>query len=178
MENRILVWDLPTRLFHWMLAASFIVAWITHESERLMDIHTAAGYFMLGLIGFRLLWGFAGNRHARFSSFVRGPSAVMRYLASLVEGRPEHHLGHNPAGAIAIVLLLVLGVGTGVSGWLALDDLGGELFEELHEGLAGAMLAVVGLHLAGVAVSSLLHRENLVRSMITGTKKRPPECAS
>ncbi|MDP2808888.1 MAG: cytochrome b/b6 domain-containing protein [Rhodocyclaceae bacterium] len=178
MEQRILVWDLPVHLFHWTLAASFVVAWVTHESERLMNIHIAAGYFMLGLIGFRLLWGFIGNRHARFAEFVRGPSAVSRYLTSLTEGRPEHHLGHNPAGAVAILLLLALGIGTGVSGWLALDDLGGELFEELHEGLAGAMLAVVGLHLAGVAVSSLLHRENLVKAMINGYKKKPSECAS
>lgn len=174
MGQHIYVWDLPTRLFHWTLAASFVVAWITHESERLMNIHTAAGYLMLGLIGFRLIWGIIGNRYARFEEFVRGPSAVTRYLTSLIGGRPERHLGHNPAGAIAIVLLLVLGVGTGVSGWLALDDFGGDLFEELHEGFAGVMLAVVALHLAGVVVSSLLHRENLVRSMITGYKGIAP----
>lgn len=171
MEQRIRVWDLPTRLFHWTLAASFAVAWVTHESERLMNIHITAGYFMLGLIGFRLVWGFVGNRHARFKEFVRSPSAVARYLTSLIEGRPEHHLGHNPAGAIVIVLLLALGVGTSVSGWFALDDFGGKLFEELHESLAGVMLAVVGLHLAGVIVSSLLHRENLVKAMITGYKE-------
>jgi len=176
MEPRIAVWDLPTRLFHWSLATSFVVAWVTHESERLMNIHLAAGYAMLGLIGFRLLWGFIGNRYARFREFVRGPSVVLRYATSMLEGHPERHLGHNPVGAISIVLLLALGLGTGISGWLIVNDLGAaqwsDLFEELHEGLAGIMLAVVGLHLVGVVVSSGLHRENLVWAMITGYKKQ------
>lgn len=172
MEQRLVIWDFPTRLFHWSFATSFVVAWVTHESERLMNIHAAAGYFMLGLIGFRLLWGFVGNRYARFSNFVRGPSAVWSYLTSLIDGSSERHLGHNPAGAISIVLLLALGVGTGVSGWLIINDIGSELFEELHEGLADIMLMVVGLHLAGVAISSFRHKENLVKAMITGYKKQ------
>ncbi|MDP2752121.1 MAG: cytochrome b/b6 domain-containing protein, partial [Rhodocyclaceae bacterium] len=172
MEPRLAIWDIPTRLFHWSFATSFVVVWMTHESERLMNLHIAAGYFMLGLIGFRLLWGIIGNRYARFSEFVRGPSAVLRYVTSILEERPERHLGHNPLGAISIVLLLALGLGTGMSGWLIINDLGGELFEELHEGLAGIMLAVVGLHLVGVAVSSFLHQENLVLAMITGYKKK------
>lgn len=177
MNNRIFVWDFPTRIFHWSLAISFAIAFLTHDSERLRDVHVVSGYVMLGLIGFRLVWGLVGSRHARFADFVRGPAAVMRYLRSLLSDRPEHHVGHNPAGAIAVVLLLALGVATGASGWAIYNDLGGEWLEELHEGLANAMLALVGLHLVGVAVSSWLHRENLVKAMITGYKKTP-ECAS
>lgn len=175
--NRILVWDLPTRTFHWSLAISFAVAWLTAESERLRDIHLISGYLMFGLIAFRLAWGLVGSRHARFADFVRGPSTVMRYLRSLLAGRPEHHVGHNPAGAIAIVLLLALGIGAGVSGWLTFNDIGGaglaDAFEELHEVLANAMLAVVFIHIAGVIVASRLHHENLVKSMVDGYKDGP-----
>ena len=165
------VWDVLLRLFHWSFAACFAGAWLTAESERYRDVHVTLGYAMLGLIAFRLLWGCVGPKHARFASFVRGPGAVLRYLASLLSGRPEHHVGHNPAGAVAILLLLALGLVSIASGWMAYNDLGGKWAEESHELLAGAMLAVVGVHLAGVAVASWLHRENLVASMLTGRKK-------
>jgi len=167
------VWDILVRLFHWSFAACFAGAWLTAESERWRDVHVALGYTMLGLVAFRLLWGFVGPRHARFSSFVRGPAAIASYLRSLLTPHPEHHLGHNPAGAVAIVLLLGLALLAGTSGWAVYNDLGGEWLEESHEFLAGAMLAVVGVHLAGVAVASWLHRENLVASMLTGRKNDP-----
>ncbi len=132
------------------------------------------GYTMLGLVAFRLLWGFVGPRHARFASFVRGPAAVVRYLRSLLTSAPEHHVGHNPAGAVAILLLLGIALAAIASGWATYNDLGGHWLEEAHEFLAGAMLAVVGVHLAGVALSSWLHRENLVAAMLTGRKPAPP----
>src|SRR5512139_2829983 len=105
----ILVWDLPTRVFHWLLALSFAGAYVTAESERWRLVHVTLGYTLGGLLVFRLLWGLMGTRHARFASFVRGPAAVLRYLRSLVSGHPEYYTGHNPAGALAIVALLVLG---------------------------------------------------------------------
>jgi cytochrome b len=179
MTLRIRVWDLPTRLFHWTLLASFAGAWLTSESERLQNIHHFCGYTLIGLIVFRLLWGFVGGTHSRFSDFVRGPGEVISYLRSLVGGQPKHYLGHNPAGALAILLLLGLGLLTGLSGWANLNEIGGHWMEELHEGLAASMLAVAGLHVAGVIVGSLLHRENLVKAMITGTKETPQTpCAS
>ena len=167
------VWDIAIRVFHWSFAACFAGAWITAESERFRDVHVFLGYTMLGLIAFRVLWGLVGPKHARFANFVRGPRAVGRYLRSLLASRPEHHVGHNPAGAVAIVVLLVLGLVAIASGWAVYNDLGGEWLEEAHEFLAGAMLAVVGIHLAGVAVASWLHRENLVRAMLTGRKNAP-----
>lgn len=179
MNATVKVWDLPTRLFHWTLVASLGGAWLTSESERLQNLHHLCGYTALGLIGFRLVWGFVGNRHARFADFVRGPAEVGAYLRSIANGQPRHYIGHNPAGALAILLLLALGLLVGASGWANLNDIGGEWMEELHEGLAAAMLAVAGLHLIGVVVGSLLHRENLVKAMITGTKKtRDTPCAS
>jgi cytochrome b len=171
MNNRILVWDLPTRIFHWSLAVSFAVAFLTAESERWRDVHVVAGYLLLGLLAFRLTWGLIGSRYARFTAFVRGPQAILRYLRSVLNGRPEHHAGHNPAGAVAIVALIGLGIASGVSGWLLYDDIGGESMEELHEVISNAMLAVVVLHIAGVLIASRLHRENLVWAMMTGKKR-------
>jgi cytochrome b len=172
-RGRILVWDLPTRFFHWLLAATFAGAWLTADSERWIDLHATLGYTFAGLIAFRLLWGFIGTRYARFSSFLRGPRAVLRYLVSLVILRPQPHVGHNPAGGWAVLALLGLGAVTALSGLLAYNDYGGHRLEELHEGAAGAMLALVLVHIGAVLVSSLVHRENLVRAMITGFKRGP-----
>lgn len=170
--DRIRVWDLPTRLFHWSLAASFAGAWLTADSERWIDVHTALGYVFAGLIAFRVVWGFVGTKHARFSSFVRGPSAVLQYFKSLLTANPEHHVGHNPAGGWAVLALLGLGAVTAGAGYLAFNDLGGHWMEELHEGAASAMLALVFVHIGAVLVSSVIHGENLVRAMWTGFKKR------
>lgn len=169
-SSSIRVWDLPVRLFHWLMVASFAGAWLTAESERWRLVHVWLGYTMAGLVAFRLLWGVVGPRHARFVNFVRGPQAVLRYLKSLLSGHAEYHEGHNPAGALAIVALLGLAALTTTLGWATYNDLGGEWLEEAHEAAASAMLAVVGLHLAGVVVASLAHGENLVRAMITGRK--------
>jgi cytochrome b len=152
----------------------FAGAWLTAESERWRLLHVTLGYTMAGLVVFRLVWGLIGTRHARFGSFVRGPAAVARYLRSLLQRRPEHHAGHNPAGALAIVALLALAVAVTVSGWAAYHELAGEALEELHEALASAMLAVVGVHVAGVLLGSWLHRENLVAAMLSGRKSGPP----
>jgi len=170
-NSRILVWDLPTRLFHWLLAASFAGAWLTAESERLRDLHVLLGYTFAGLIAFRLIWGLAGSRYARFSSFVAGPRSVFAYLRSLFSRAPQHHIGHNPAGGWAILAMLGLGILTAVTGYLTFNDLGGHALEEAHELAASAMLALVVVHILGVLVSSLIHRENLVRAMVTGYKR-------
>lgn len=172
--RRILVWDFPTRLFHWSLAACFVGAWLTSDSERQQFLHLLFGYSLFGLIAFRIVWGFVGSRHARFSGFVRGPGAVLRYLRSLARREAQHEAGHNPAGAAAIVLLLALGLGTAISGWLMASGRAGESLEEIHEALATAMLVVVIVHVLGVIVSSVLHRQNLVRAMITGYQQGLP----
>lgn len=135
-------------------------------------MHTALGYVFAGLIAFRVVWGFVGTKHARFSSFVRGPSAVLQYFKSLLTANPEHHVGHNPAGGWAVLALLGLGAVTAGAGYLAFNDLGGHWMEELHEGAASAMLALVFVHIGAVLVSSVIHGENLVRAMWTGFKKR------
>jgi len=169
--DSILVWDLPTRLFHWLLAGTFAGAWLTADSERWIDVHVMLGYTFAGLIAFRLVWGFVGSRYARFSSFVAGPGAVKRYVSSILAFRPEHHVGHNPAGGWAVLALLALGAVTAVAGYATYSDIGGGAMEELHEGAASAMLALVFIHIGAVILSSLIHRENLVRAMVTGLKR-------
>lgn len=171
MKDKILVWDLPTRLFHWLMVASFVGAFLTAESERWRDVHVVLGYTLVGLIAFRVIWGFIGTRYARFSSFAFTPSQTFAYVRSLLSAKPQHYVGHNPAGSWVIYGLLVLGVLAGASGYATYNEIGGEWFEELHEGLANSMLALVFVHVAGVLVSSLLHRENLVRAMIDGYKR-------
>jgi cytochrome b len=175
--RRVLVWDAPVRVFHWLMVASFAGAYLTAESERWRLAHVTLGYTMAGLVAFRILWGLFGTRHARFANFVRGPAAVAHYLGSLLRGRPEHHSGHNPAGALAIVALVLLALAVSASGWATYQAIGGHGLEEAHEAAASLMLAVVGVHVAGVLVGSWLHRENLVRAMVTGRKAATPQDA-
>nr|WP_236580621.1 cytochrome b/b6 domain-containing protein [Rubrivivax sp. A210] len=152
------------------MVACFAGAWLTADSESFRLLHVTLGYTMAGLVAFRLVWGVVGTRHARFASFVRGPAAVLAYLKSMLVGRPEHHVGHNPAGALAIVALLGLTAAVAATGWAQFEGLGGEWLEDAHEIAANLMLFVVGIHLAGVIVGSLAHRENLVAAMVTGSK--------
>ena len=183
---QILVWDLPTRLFHWLFALCFVLAWVTGDSDTYRDLHVFVGYLMLGLLGllgFRLLWGLIGSRYARFSSFRFGPMQAIRYVLDALTRRAPRYIGHNPAGSWAVYLLLALGLLVGVTGILVLGGEeqhgvaagitlygGGEALKELHEGLASFMLGVVIVHLLGVVAESWLHRENLIKAMLTGRK--------
>jgi cytochrome b len=146
------------------------IAFLTTDDARWL--HESAGYAVLALIGARLIWGVAGTRHALFVSFIAGPRAVLRYLRLLCAGRAPRYLGHNPAGGAMIVALLLLLVIVSGSGWLSETDayFGVAWVDHLHHYSAHLLLALVGLHLAGVIVSSWLHRENLVLAMLTGRK--------
>ena len=175
--RKVLVWDAPVRVFHWLMVLSFAGAYLTAESERWRLVHVTLGYTMAGLVAFRVLWGFVGTRHARFANFVRGPVAVAGYLRGLAGGRPEQGAGHNPAGALAIIALLGMTVVVTVAGWATYNDVGGGWLEELHEGAANVMLAIVGVHVAGVLLGSWLHHDNLIGAMMTGRKWARPEDA-
>ncbi len=173
--QKIRVWDAPVRVFHWLLVLSFTGAYLTAESEVWRLVHVTLGYTLGGLLLFRLVWGFIGTRYARFGQFVQGPAAVLRYLQSLKAKRPEHYLGHNPAGAVAIVLLMALGLLITATGYATYNDLGPGWLAELHDLAANAMVLVIAGHLLGVLTASLQHRENLVRAMVTGFKTGLPE---
>lgn len=165
------VWDAPTRVFHWLLVFCFAGAYLTSESERWSLVHITLGYTLGGLIAFRLVWGFVGTRYARFTSFVQGPAAVVRYAKSMASGKPQHFVGHNPVGAVAIVLLILSGIAIVATGYAAFNEIGGEWVAELHEVSSHIMLILVGIHIVGVIVASRLHRENLARAMVTGNKQ-------
>ncbi|MGD1877131.1 MAG: cytochrome b/b6 domain-containing protein [Kiloniellaceae bacterium] len=167
------VWDPLVRIFHWSLVVSFAVAWISGDEWD--ALHIWAGYAAAGLIGFRVVWGLTGSRYARFSQFVRSPGAVAAYLKDLLSGRETRYLGHNPAGGAMILLLIVSLAALCLTGWMYTLDMfwGEEWVEEAHEVLANLLLVLVGLHLAGVALASLKHHENLVRAMVTGRKRAP-----
>lgn len=168
---RVLIWDLPVRVFHWALVVSFAGAYWLSESERLRDIHVMFGYTVLGLVAFRLVWGFVGTRYARFRSFLFSPREAAAYVRSLFRHADPRFLGHNPAGSIAIWAILGVAALTGITGYATYNEIGGDAVEEVHEVLANGWLWLVGIHVGGVMVGSLLHRENLVGAMITGYKR-------
>jgi cytochrome b len=176
-DERVLVWDLPVRIGHWLMVGCFVVAWLTGESEEWRNVHVYAGGGLVGAAIFRVLWGLIGSRYALFADFVREPGAALAYLKSLLHSSPQHYVGHNPAGGWAIVLLLALAVLSSVTGWLNYQDIGGHRVEEWHEASVHAMLIVVMVHLAGVLVGSVAHHENLARAMLTGRKLGQPKDA-
>ena len=169
----IMIWDPVVRAFHWGLAAAVFIALMSDEDRAL---HEAAGYAALALILVRVLWGFLGPRHARFSSFVRSPGAVLAYLKDAAGLRARRYLGHNPAGGAMILLLLAMVATAGISGWLSQTDrfFGIAWVEDLHRASANALIALIAFHVAGVVFSSVMHSENLMRAMITGRKALAP----
>ncbi len=173
MTQTVKVWDPAVRVFHWSLAASFALAWLSAEGWE--TLHLWAGYAAAGLIAFRLVWGFVGTRHARFSDFLRSPAEVRAYLGDMLKGRERRHLGHNPAGGAMILALIAAMGATCLTGWtMTLQGLG-EVMEGPHELFANLLLILVIGHLAGVLFSSLSHRENLVKAMVTGRKRAGAE---
>lgn len=168
------VWDVFVRAFHWSLVAVFAMAWLT--ADEWDSVHNWSGYAAVALVFARLVWGGVGSKYARFVNFVRSPAAALGYLGDVIGGRQKRYLGHNPAGAAMILALLAGILGLGLTGWMmTLDAYGGAAWlEETHEILANGMLVLAVLHVAGVALTSLSHKENLVRSMITGRKRTEP----
>lgn len=201
MQQTIKVWDIFVRLFHWSLVLLFALAWLSGEGD-LEQLHAWAGYLIGILVAMRLIWGIIGTKHARFSNFIYRPVEVAAYLKSLTTAYPKHFTGHNPAGgAMVVVMLFILTLVTWTGletyaaeghGPLASSSMqittahadddwsdhhshhdAGEFWEDIHEFSVNLMLILIFIHLAGVAISSLLHGENLPRAMITGRKKQP-----
>ena len=169
------VWDWPVRVFHWTLAASVLGAFVTGENEDFERLHQTLGWVAAGSIAFRVVWGLIGTRYARFREFVRGPAQVWAYVKSVRSGQAQHFVGHNPVGAIAVIVLMVL-VGLSVyTGWLLTADDVAEWLEEAHEIAANTLITVVLVHVIGVLWSSRTHGENLLKAMLTGRKTAPSE---
>ncbi|MBL0226562.1 MAG: cytochrome b/b6 domain-containing protein [Geobacteraceae bacterium] len=167
----VLVWDIPTRLYHWLLAAgclaAFGLAYAAPEHSKAFDAHMLLGFLLLPLLVFRILWGFVGTKHARFSSFMYRPGEVAAYLRETLAGKTSHHVGHNPAAGYAMIAMIVILIGAIASGILIP---GSKLFEEVHETVSGLLLCLIAAHLLGVAVHMFMHRENVILSMVHGRK--------
>ena len=180
------IWDLPTRLFHWSLVGAIVIAVVTGKiGGNWIEWHGRSGLFILGLVIFRLVWGFVGSATARFANFVRGPGAIKAYLKGEWQG-----IGHNPLGALAVLGLLAVTSAQVFTGLFANDDitfqgpLAGLISKEasdqsrgLHSLVFYGLLAIVGLHLAAISFYTRVKKESLVKPMLTGWKENDPELA-
>jgi cytochrome b len=174
-EKQVLVWDRVVRGCHWLLAAGIAAAWLTRHGWGRW--HEWIGYAVLAVVATRVAWGLIGTRFARFAQFVRGPRATLRHAADVIARREPRHLGHNPLGAWMILALLASTALAGLTGWLYTTDAfwGDERMEVLHWLSASAVLVLVPLHVAGVVLASVRHRESLVAAMLHGRKRAPSE---
>jgi cytochrome b len=171
--QEIKVWDLLVRILHWSLVIAVLGAWLTREGED--PRHLQLGYAALAIVAIRIVWGFAGSRHACFSDFVSSPRATVTYLKDVVRYREPRHIGHNPLGGWMILVLLATIAGICITGWLYTTDRfwGVAWVGETHEVLTDVLIALVLLHILGVIFTSIRQRENLVKAMVTGTKRAP-----
>jgi cytochrome b len=167
-----LIWDLPIRIFHWLLTAGFIaaalIAFLAEGESSLFPYHAIIGLVLVLMVLLRVIWGFIGTPYARFASFLFGPRAVMDYLKGAVLGGGTRHIGHNPGSAYAIFAMLAMVLGISVTGIKL--SLGNEDFKDAHEVLSYAMIALVVAHVLGVILHSVRHHENIILSMVNGKK--------
>jgi cytochrome b len=184
--RKIRVWDLPVRLFHWVLVALIVASVVTQKvGGNAMEWHFRAGYAVLTLIVFRLVWGLIGSRYARFSSFFPAPSTVTAYLRNTKQGLSEKYLGHNPLGSLSVIALLGTVLAQAISGMFANDDIASEgplvkfiskelsdSFTWFHKDISANLLYVlIGLHVLAIAYYYFAKKKNLVTPMITGDQQ-------
>jgi len=169
--SQVTVWDPFVRLFHWSLVGLFAAAYLTGDEWK--QAHVLFGYLIISLVGVRVVWGFVGTKHARFSDFVYSPRTTLGFVRESLAMRAKRYIGHNPAGGAMVLALLGAVCGIVASGYMMTTDAfwGIEWVEDTHEILVNITLGLIVLHVGGVLLASLEHRENLVRSMVTGRKR-------
>lgn len=167
---RILVWDIPTRIFHWSFAvtvsAALGIAFLVDDDSPLFQLHMLFGLSALLLLGARMVLGLAGSRHARFSNFPLRPREVLSYFADALRAKTRLYPGNNPGSALAALLMFLLIPVLAITG----TNWTGAMREDLHEIAAWVLLIVIGLHLLGLAWHTIRHKENIAAAMITGKK--------
>jgi cytochrome b len=170
------LWDPVVRVFHLSIAGVFAANYFFNEAGD--DWHVWLGYYAMGWLLVRLVWGFVGPRSARWSDFWPTPSRLAAHARSLIAGRPEHRLGHSPIGALVMILMLLAMLTVGVSGW-AMEEVdalwGADWPLQVHETAADALLALVIVHIAAALFESVQVRDNLPLSMLTGRRRRLPD---
>jgi cytochrome b len=184
--ERVKLWDPALRLFHWALVVCVVTGWMLGRfGPNIMTLHFYAGYVVIGLLAFRILWGFVGSRPARFRHFLFGPKKTLAYVVTLPKRRPSYWPGHNPVGALSVFALLgvlILQVGTGLFidaddfintgplvDWVSYDT--ARAAAGLHYRLSLLLLALIVLHLGAILFYRFWKRENLVKPMVTGWKE-------
>ena len=184
-QEKRLVWDLPLRLFHWLLVLTLIALWVTAElGIDYRQIHMWLGYGMMGLLFFRILWGLVGPRHSRFTNFFPTPGRLFRYIKASLGGMPAETVGHNPLGSLMVFLMIILlgfQVGTGLFAtddiiwtgpWFpAVSNATAKTLTHLHHFNFNLILAAIALHLIAIAFHGVVRKHNLVVPMITGKKE-------
>ncbi|GEO84059.1 MULTISPECIES: cytochrome b/b6 domain-containing protein [Alphaproteobacteria] len=165
------VWDPLVRIFHWSLVGLFVFSYLTGDEWK--SAHIVSGYLIAGLLTVRVIWGLFGTEHARFRNFIYHPGTVLKFLADTARMRAQRYLGHNPAGGAMVIALLVSIASIATTGYMMTTDAfwGVEWVEDAHKTLVNVTLGLIALHVAGVALASLEHRENLVRAMLNGRKR-------
>ncbi len=170
-DRTVAVWDLPLRLWHWALAASVLVAWFTPTVYD--SLHRIVGYTVIGLLAFRLVWGFWGSRYSRFRMIGVRLRAAPFYLWNLRRGITGRYIGLNPAGTLMLVALLVALAVSAITGALSVTVtfFGVWWIEDTHAWASDAVIVLAVLHIIGVLLMSMLQRDNLIRAMVTGRKR-------
>jgi cytochrome b len=183
--ERRLVWDLPLRLFHWLFAGSVLASWATAQlGVSWMKWHLRLGYWTMGLLVFRILWGLAGPRHARFSSFLAGPRRIWRHARELTSaGHALNSVGHNPLGGLMVIFMLLLAVLQVGTGLFATDDITwsgpynpsvssatAKLLTRIHHINFNVIWLAIAVHIAAILFYALVKKDNLVPAMLTGWK--------
>ncbi len=186
LGRAVLVWDAPTRLFHWLTATLLAAAYVTAQRDALYRWHLWCGETLLALLLFRLFWGFAGSETARFASLIATPDKAVRHLQRLWRREPDTQVGHNPAGGWMVLVMLALLLGETLSGVFVNNDVANEgplterlpawfenLVTDLHTTLSNALLAAIALHLLAIGIYGAVKHQNLLRPMFTGRKRLP-----
>ena len=190
MTRVVKVWDLPVRLFHWLLVLLVVFSFTTGKlgGSRWLEWHFRSGYTILALVLFRIVWGLIGSQTARFSDFVHGPKRVLSYASAVLRGATPFHAGHNPTGGLIIVLMLVLLLVQTATGLFADDDIATRgpladkvsdaivsLFTRIHRININVIVACVALHVCAALFYLTVKKDNLIKPMITGTKAIPDD---
>jgi len=184
LSKHVLIWDLPLRIFHWLFAFTVIASWYTSDQDNdLIELHMQLGYFALGLLVFRVLWGFVGTKHSLFTSFIPTPKRLVLYIKNLSNNRIESSVGHNPLGSLMVILMILLISLQAISGLFINDDVfsSGPYYESvskdiekimvfLHHNVFDFMIAAIILHLVAIGYYVRIKKQSLILPMITGKK--------